>query len=152
MPGVFNASSCKFGSPAFVSFPHFYLADKSYIDVIDGMKPDKENHEFSIAMEPRTGIPLSIRAQMQINLYLEPYKGFKAFADSPKIFCPMFFFRQVAELNEDIARQARLAVMLPDIGVWIAYALAGVGGLLIIIGIFCLVFRWRQERDEELLR
>lgn len=151
MPGVFNASKCKFDTPAFVSFPHFYLADKSYTDVIDGMNPNKEDHEFSIAMEPRTGIPLSVRAQMQINLLLKPYAGFNTFKEVPTIFCPMFFFRQVAELNEEIASQARIAVMIPDIGLWIAYGLASIGGLLIIIGILCLVLRWRKETDVELL-
>lgn len=75
--GVFNASACKYGSPTFVSYPHFYLGDQSYVDSISGMEPNKSKHEFYIAMEPHTGIPLDVRAQLQINMLLQPIKGFK---------------------------------------------------------------------------
>lgn len=34
--GVFNISSCRFGLPAFISFPHFYNADPYYTDMVDG--------------------------------------------------------------------------------------------------------------------
>lgn len=76
MPGVFDASDCKFGAPAFVSYPHFYLADPSYAEGVTGLNPNQGDHEFSVAMEPTTGIPLSIKAQLQISLLLEPISGF----------------------------------------------------------------------------
>lgn len=50
--GVRNVSVCKFGAPAFVSFPHFYLADESYAARIDGMKPNQSIHEFTLKLEP----------------------------------------------------------------------------------------------------
>lgn len=70
--GVFNASTCQFGSPAFMSYPHFYLADKSYRENVAGMSPNKSKHEMYIALEPKSGIPLEIRARLQINLLLTP--------------------------------------------------------------------------------
>lgn len=50
--GTLNVSSCKYGAPAFVSLPHFYLADKSYRQNITGMKPNKDDHEFLLILEP----------------------------------------------------------------------------------------------------
>lgn len=50
--GALNISSCKFGAPAFVSMPHFYLADPSYTKDISGMSPDKNKHELFIVLEP----------------------------------------------------------------------------------------------------
>lgn len=50
--GVLNISLCKWGAPAFISLPHFYLADPSYRENIDGMKPSKKEHELSISIEP----------------------------------------------------------------------------------------------------
>lgn len=50
--GTLNISSCKFGAPAFVSMPHFYLADPSYTKDITGMSPDKKKHELFIVLEP----------------------------------------------------------------------------------------------------
>lgn len=71
--GVMNVSSCKFGAPAFLSFPHFYMADDSYRDAIDGMKPDETQHEFYLLMQRSLGIPLEVRAGLQINLLMEEY-------------------------------------------------------------------------------
>lgn len=51
-PGALNISLCKWGAPAFISLPHFYLADPSYRENIDGMNPSKEKHELSITIEP----------------------------------------------------------------------------------------------------
>ena len=50
--GTLNVSSCKFGAPAFVSSPHFYLADESYRQNISGMNPKKEDHEFVLVVQP----------------------------------------------------------------------------------------------------
>lgn len=50
--GVANVSACRYGAPAFVSFPHFYLADPSYRAAVSGMRPDADKHSFYIALEP----------------------------------------------------------------------------------------------------
>lgn len=50
--GVLNISACRYGSPGFVSFPHFYTADPYYVDQFDGLTPNKKQHELSITLEP----------------------------------------------------------------------------------------------------
>ena len=50
--GVRSISQCRFGAPAFVSFPHFYKADPSYLLNISGLNPSQNLHEFYIAVEP----------------------------------------------------------------------------------------------------
>lgn len=50
--GSVNASACRYGAPAFVSFPHFYNADLSYTNKIEGMHPNKKEHSFYITLEP----------------------------------------------------------------------------------------------------
>lgn len=145
--GVFNASSCKFNSPAFVSFPHFYLADEIYLKNISGLEPNKSLHEFSIALEPQTGIPLSINAALQINLLIRPWSGISAFKDLREMFIPMLWFKQRAELTQELANQARLAVNLPKIGVWIGYGLLLTGLFLAISGLGCYIFRWREPLE-----
>lgn len=69
-PGIFNTSKCQFGSPSFASFPHFYLANETYLEGIEGLSPDKDKHEMYIALEPEFGLPLEIRARLQINLFM----------------------------------------------------------------------------------
>lgn len=40
------------GAPIVVSFPHFYQADRQYIDAIEGMNPNKEEHETYLDINP----------------------------------------------------------------------------------------------------
>lgn len=42
-----------------------------------GMHPNKSEHEFLISLEPHTGIPLQVRAQMQINILVQSMSGIK---------------------------------------------------------------------------
>lgn len=74
-PGVLNVSDCQFGFPAFISYPHFYLADPTFNDAIDGLNASKEKHEFSVMVESNTGIPLEINARLQMNILLLPIEG-----------------------------------------------------------------------------
>lgn len=77
LPGAVNVSECKFGAPAFISYPHFHLADPSYRTDIDGLRPDAKEHEFYMVIERSTGIPLEVRAPIQINLMMDEYPHMK---------------------------------------------------------------------------
>lgn len=46
-----NVSACRYGSPAFISLPHFLYADELR-SLVDGMSPDPELHDFFFAVEP----------------------------------------------------------------------------------------------------
>lgn len=58
--GIVNVSACRYGSPAFMSLPHFYKADTYYLNQIDGMKPRNDNHSFFITLEPVSVIMIII--------------------------------------------------------------------------------------------
>ena len=71
--GVLNLEPCKttselpHGAPIALSFPHFYQADQSYLDAVEGMKPNKSLHQFYLDIEPTFGFPLAIRPRFQLN-------------------------------------------------------------------------------------
>ncbi len=50
--GVGNSSTCKYNLPMFVSFPHYYLADPYYANMVEGMTPKEDIHKFHIDLEP----------------------------------------------------------------------------------------------------
>lgn len=50
--GVRNLTRCRQGAPVFVSFPHFYLADPTYLSSIEGLSPNKTLHEFQLTIDP----------------------------------------------------------------------------------------------------
>lgn len=61
--GVMNISICNYGHPMFMSFPHFYGADPSYLDAVDGLAPSKDKHQAFITLEPVIALDLTVRYQ-----------------------------------------------------------------------------------------
>ena len=69
--GLLNVSACKYDSPAYVSFPHFYLADPALLDQFhpeSDLKPNEEQHSAYLSLMPKQGIPLEVAIRMQINI------------------------------------------------------------------------------------
>lgn len=58
-----------------MSYAHFYLADPSYLDPIEGLSPNKEKHESNLGLEPSTGLPLNVDVKIQLNLVMQPVEG-----------------------------------------------------------------------------
>ena len=73
--GLLNVSSCKFNSAAYVSFPHFYLADPALLEQFDpesDLNPNEEEHSAHLTILPQQGIPLDVAIRMQINVLYRP--------------------------------------------------------------------------------
>lgn len=81
--GVRDVSKCRFNAPAFLSFPHFYLADESYLTDIDGLQPNKTKHQLHFEIEPTTGIPLQVEAKVQVNIHIEKIPGIAYVQNQP---------------------------------------------------------------------
>lgn len=80
------------------------------------------------------------------------------FAGLKRRMMPMFWFRQVADLSDDLARAAWWAVKLPYLGLWMAYGLAGLAAIFIIVGAYLsFAKKWTcggrgdHDDDDELL-
>ncbi|XP_058057109.1 protein croquemort-like [Anopheles bellator] len=142
--GAMDVSECKFGAPATVSFPHFYLANDSYLAGITGMQPDPNEHRFEMELEPYTGVPLSVRAQLQVNLDLRNY-GLTLLNDIPPVMLPVLWFRQTAGLTEDLADDIKLLLLLPDIGLYVACAIGALGIIGLVLAIYFSATRWKPS-------
>ncbi|XP_063236012.1 protein croquemort-like [Bacillus rossius redtenbacheri] len=150
--GALNISLCKWNAPAFVSYPHFYLADESYRGAVAGMRPNKSLHEFFLAVEPKTGIPLAVRARMQLNILLQPYQDMKMFKDLPRVFIPTLWFTQKADIDDSLASTAKLVLSAPVIGWGTLFGLSAVGLLILVVGLVVTVRHgWDRDDTRELI-
>ncbi|KAJ9576493.1 hypothetical protein L9F63_006642 [Diploptera punctata] len=129
--GVFNISSCRYGIPLFISYPHFYGADPWYTTQVNGLNPNADDHQFRITLEPKTGILLDLKARIQLNLLLQPSHNVGLFKGLPKIMFPMLWFEENYQLPRREAALVRLLVLMPTIGLYISVA-------LVLVGIFIL--------------
>lgn len=50
--GLVNLTTCRYGAPVFVSLPHFYRARPQYLQMLDGLLPKRDKHEFFATIEP----------------------------------------------------------------------------------------------------
>ncbi|XP_066594761.1 scavenger receptor class B member 1-like [Prorops nasuta] len=66
--GLYNVSQCNFGTPTLISFPHFYAADESLLEEIDGLKPQKDLHQSVVHFHQKLGVPFGGSTRIQINL------------------------------------------------------------------------------------
>ncbi|XP_019846775.2 protein peste [Bactrocera dorsalis] len=110
--GVMNISSCRFGSPVFMSYPHFYNADPYYVEQVDGMAPEQDKHEFYMVLEPRTGVALEVAARFQVNMLVEPINGITLYEKVPRVFFPLIWFEQKVRITPELAADLK---MLPQI-------------------------------------
>ena len=70
--GLMDMKPCKRDSmaPLALSQPHFYQADESYLDAVEGLSPNKSLHEFYMDVMPEFGFPLAIRPKFQLNMVI----------------------------------------------------------------------------------
>lgn len=68
---------------------------------------------------------------------------------------PMFWFRQTADITEELARSAYWASKASDIGSYVAYAIAGLAVVAMLVGLYLtLAKKWTRihhDDDDELL-
>ncbi|ALC38826.1 santa-maria [Drosophila busckii] len=110
--GIMNISACRFDSPVFMSYPHFYQADQFYVDQVEGLQPDQQAHEFYMIVAPDTGIPLEVAARFQVNMLVEPIDGISLYTDIPRIFFPLIWFEQKVRITPELADQLKLLPMV----------------------------------------
>jgi len=142
--GVYDASECNYGAPAFVSFPHFYLADSSYLDAVDGLSPSRAEHESYIGLEPNFGIPLEVKAKLQVNLFLKQDDELDWFKNVPNLYVPMFWFNQRADLTEELSGSVKLLLNVTELGIWITWTAVAIGIVSTLLAGF-FIYRKRQN-------
>ena len=104
-------------SPAFVSRPHFHLADPFYKEQFQyGVHAKEGAHDSSFWVEPKSSIPVKVEMRLQLNIMLRKVEGIDyLFKNLPEVMFPVFWFDSVATLPESMAGSLNLLVMLPTI-------------------------------------
>ncbi|XP_028991381.1 lysosome membrane protein 2-like [Betta splendens] len=110
--GVLKISVCRQGAPFVVSFPHFYQADPMYINAIDGLSPNREEHETYIDVQPTTGVPIRYCKRTQLNIILKRVQGFPQTKFINYTIFPIMFVNKAATIDDDAASKMRTLLAL----------------------------------------
>ncbi|XP_066248766.1 protein croquemort [Euwallacea similis] len=150
--GVRSVSACKFNAPAYMSFPHFYLADPIYRHDVDGMNPKPKKHTATLMLEPTTGLPLVVSVGFQLNLLMSKVDGIDMFSQIKTTLMPCLWFKQKAELSSDLASAVKLMLIGSKLGTYTGFGLIGLGVLFVLIfGVLIYKAGWRSSEEEFLI-
>lgn len=145
--GVLKVSVCREGAPIVVSFPHFYQADPAYINAIDGLNPNKEEHETYLDLQPTTGVPIRACKRAQLNIILKRVKGFPKTKNITETIFPIMFVNETATIDDESAGQMRSLLLIVTLVSNFPVLIVGLGIILLLV--FLVLFcRNRQKKNE----
>ncbi|BES94483.1 Scavenger receptor [Nesidiocoris tenuis] len=149
--GARSISQCRFGAPAFISYPHFYKADESYLKKITGMHPKEELHQFNIALHKVTSIPVEVNGRLQINILAKKIDGLRFFNGLPNAYMPMMWFNQRATITPGLAGELKDLTDLAEYVEPSLIILAVIGLVLMASGLFIRFLRKKSASTTPLL-
>ncbi|XP_056274597.1 lysosome membrane protein 2a isoform X2 [Pseudoliparis swirei] len=143
--GVLKVSVCREGAPIVVSFPHFYQADPKYINAVDGLSPNKEDHETYLDLQPTTGVPIRACKRAQLNIILKRVQGFPKTKFIKETIFPIMFVNETATVDDESASQMRMMLLIVTLVSNFPLLIVGMGVilLLVLVVLFC---RNRQKK------
>ncbi|KAI9577732.1 hypothetical protein GQX74_010919 [Glossina fuscipes] len=100
----------------YISLPNFYKADPYYLDAIEGLKPEKEKHEFFMTVEPNLGVPMDVGGGLQGNYLLEPIEYLPPFDGVQRAFMPLMWGEQRVRVPPEMAEGIGLVPLIILIG------------------------------------
>lgn len=115
--GAMDISPCQFGAPVVLSYPHFYLADPSYLSAVKGLTPNALKHKWFMDLEPITGLSVNASVRLQINLYLKKISSIWPFfklSSTPLVF-PVLWQEMSFYVTEDLADVLKSMIFKPQL-------------------------------------
>ncbi|XP_068166979.1 lysosome membrane protein 2a [Antennarius striatus] len=145
--GVLKVSVCREGAPIVVSFPHFYQADPKYINAVEGLNPNKEEHETYLDLQPTTGVPIRACKRAQLNIILKRVPGFPRTKFLNETIFPIMFVNETATIDDESASQMKTLLLIVTLVSNFPVLIVGMGIilLLVLVILFC---RSRQKKNE----
>ncbi|XP_077157247.1 lysosome membrane protein 2 [Paroedura picta] len=148
--GVLNISTCMQGAPIILSSPHFYMSDEEYIKSIDGMHPNKEDHETFLDINPMTGLLVRACKRLQINVYVRSLSGFFQTGNIRTMIFPVLHLNESVLLDDDSAAKLKAVVFESSVLTSIPYIVMALGVLFgfVFVVLSCRPL-WPKEEGSE---
>lgn len=148
--GILDVSPCQFGAPVYFSYPHFYMADPSYLKAVQGLNPNDKDHGSYLDVEPLTGFTISGAIKFQINVEISTIEGVLQTYNITNGIFPILWVELSIQIDEKFANFLKAKTLNPKI---ISYSVLGVltGVSLILAVVFIVILCLRKEDDDPLL-
>ncbi|XP_026572913.1 lysosome membrane protein 2 [Pseudonaja textilis] len=145
--GILNVTGCKQGAPIFLSLPHFFHAEEKYVKSVEGMHPNKQNHDTFLDINPLTGVLVRANKRMQINVYVEMIPGFIQTGNIKTMPYPVMFVNESFVLDDANAGILRAALLESSLVQAVPFIMLALG--IICGAVFLAVTYWPKGKKEE---
>lgn len=133
---LFDLTKC-LSAPMVASLPHFLGSDEKYLQAVEGLSPNEEEHAIGMDFEPLTASPISAHKRLQFNMFLHPVPKFKLMKNFPELLFPLFWIEEGILLDDSLVNKLKLvfkAISVVGFLKWIfivvGAALGGAGGYM----------------------
>ncbi|XP_075230512.1 scavenger receptor class B member debris buster isoform X2 [Lycorma delicatula] len=139
--GLQNISPCQFNAPVYLSFPHFYQADKELLESVEGLSPDQEKHETYFKIQPKLGVTIEAKVRVQLNLKVD-HSDLHIVNNFRSMMFPVMWLEEgVGELTPSIHRWVYLSTTFADIvAPVITYGFI-ITGVIILVSVFVQAYK-----------
>lgn len=146
--GVLDVSPCQFDAPIYFSYPHFYMADPSYLKAVDGLNPNDKDHGSHLDVEPLTGFTINGAIKFQINVEISTIEGVLQTYNITNGIFPVLWVELSIQIDEHFANFLKSKTLNPKI---ISYSVLGIltGVSLILAVVFIVILCLRKEDDTD---
>ncbi|XP_039751840.1 scavenger receptor class B member 1-like isoform X2 [Pararge aegeria] len=90
--GLIDVTDCYYGFPIALSYPHFYKGDDILFEKVEGLTPNKEQHETRFWVQPDAGLPLDVSSKFQINMALGDISNIRHTEKFSHMYLPLLWF------------------------------------------------------------
>ncbi|XP_054896466.1 lysosome membrane protein 2c isoform X1 [Poeciliopsis prolifica] len=143
--GLLNVSMCKQGAPIIMSSPHFYQADEKFVEDVFGMRPNKDEHQTAIDINPLTGTILQAAKRLQINVYVEKIPRFSEIGNVRTVVFPVVYLNESVLIDDASAKKLQRVDVQKNVVENIPFLVIGLG---IILGGIFMFLMCRQKVPE----
>ncbi|KAM8973017.1 platelet glycoprotein 4 [Pelodytes ibericus] len=112
--GVLDLRACQGGKTIFLSLPHYLYASDYLLESVDGLKPNVEEHQTFVDVEPISGFTMNFAKRLQVNIMFQEHKQISVMSNlSSEFVFPVLWLNETATISDEAADEFIGTVTFP---------------------------------------
>ncbi|XP_049535280.1 scavenger receptor class B member 1 [Anopheles darlingi] len=135
--GLIDVTSCYYGFPIALSYPHFLDADPKVLEHVNGSRPDPVAHRTHFMINPVSGLPLELSVKFQINMALGDLSSMTNCEKFSNLVVPTLWFEiMMPGLPKTLLTRFIFYLKILPVGdLVVKHSLLAFGGILLLVAI-----------------